>query len=77
MMTSPIMKWAKIISFWIVTIVAINLGLLPILQYNPLEKVLGMIGLGGLFMPIHYIVGIAGIICLLSLVMWKHCHCDE
>ena len=78
MMKSPLMKFVFMISYWIVTIVALNLGLVPLLHYNPLQMVLEKIGMGALFMPIHYIVGIAGIISLIGLLSWKDsCHCHE
>jgi uncharacterized membrane protein YuzA (DUF378 family) len=79
MMHSPIVKWVTVISFWITTIVALNLALVPMLGYNRLEKVLAKISLESLFMPIHYLVGIAGLICLFSLVAHKccSCHCNE
>jgi len=69
MMKSPAMKLIAYISMWITTIVSINLGLLPILKYNFLEMLLNRLGIGMLFMPVHYVVGVAGIICLLALLM--------
>lgn len=77
MMKSPIVKFVFIVSYWIVTIVALNLGLVPVLHYNALQMVLEKISLGGWFMPIHYIVGLAGIISLVGLLGWKDCHCHE
>lgn len=78
MMKSPVMKLVFMVSYWIVTVVALNLGLVPLLKYNPLEKVLGTIGMESLFMPIHYVVGIAGIISLLGLLSWNSsCRCNE
>lgn len=79
MMKSPMIKWTFMISYWIVTIAALNLGLVPVLGYNALEKVLTKMNLGSLFMPIHYVVGIAALISLFSLLMWKShsCHCNE
>ena len=77
MMKMPYMKFVFMISVWIVTIVALNLGLVPVLSYNPLQMVLEKIGMGALFMPIHYVVGVAGIICLLGLLSWKDCRCQE
>jgi uncharacterized membrane protein YuzA (DUF378 family) len=72
------MKLVFLVSYWIVTIVALNLGLVPLLGYNPLQMVLEKVGMGALFMPIHYVVGIAGIISLLGLLgMKEHCHCQE
>jgi len=75
-MKSPLMKMLVTISYWIVTIVSINLGLVPLLHYNPLQMVLEKIGMGGLFMPIHYIVGIAGILALIGLLSAEY-HCGE
>ncbi len=76
MMKSPLMRLIVTISYWIVTIVSINLGLVPLLTYNPLQMVLEKIGMGSLFMPIHYVVGVAGIIALLGLLTTE-CHCGE
>lgn len=77
-MKSPLMKLVFMISYWVITIVALNLGLVPLLGYNPLQMVLEKIGMGALFMPIHYVVGIAGIISLLGLLAFKgHSHCQE
>lgn len=77
MMKSPLMKYMFLVSYWIVTIVALNLGLVPLLKYNPLQMVLEKIGMGALFMPIHYVVGVAGIITLLGLLGMKgNCHCE-
>lgn len=78
MMKSPLMRLVFMLSYWIVTIAALNLGLVPLLHYNPLQMIFEKIGIGGLFMPIHYLVGIAGIISLISLLSWKDiCHCHE
>jgi uncharacterized membrane protein YuzA (DUF378 family) len=77
MMKSPLVKFVFLISYWIVTIVALNLGLIPLLSYNPLQMVLGKIGMDALFMPIHYVVGIAGVISLIGLLGMKDCQCKE
>jgi uncharacterized membrane protein YuzA (DUF378 family) len=76
MMKSPLMEYVFLVSYWIVTIVALNLGLVPLLKYNPLQMVLEKVGMGALFLPIHYVVGIAGIISLLGLLGLHRCHCQ-
>lgn len=77
MMKSPLMKMLVNVSLWLLAIVALNLGLVPVLGYNLLEAILQKIGLGSLFMPIHYLVGIAGLVALYALLTWKNCHCGE
>lgn len=78
MMKSPLVKYVFLVSYWIITIVALNLGLVPVLKYNPLQMVLEKIGMGNLFMPIHYVVGLAGIVGLIGLLRMKgNCHCQE
>lgn len=76
MAKSPVVKIVFMLSYWIVTIVALNLGLVPLLAYNLLEVLLAKVGMSFLFMPIHYVVGVAGIISLLGLLSWKDCHCE-
>lgn len=77
MMHSPIAKYVVMFSYWLVTIVALNLGLLPILGYNALQMLLDKVGLGMIFVPIHYVVGLAGLISLWMLVMGHKCHCGD
>jgi uncharacterized membrane protein YuzA (DUF378 family) len=76
MMRLPFMRLIVTIANWIVTVVALNLGLVPVLGYNPLQATLEKIHMGNLFMPIHYVVGVAGIIALLGLLMGED-HCGE
>jgi hypothetical protein len=82
MMKSPILKLVYVLSLWIATIACLDLGALAIWGYRPLEKFLAMVKLEMLFMPyLHYVVGVAGIIILLGLLMHKggmgHCHCCD
>lgn len=77
MMFSPIIKYVVMLSYWIVTIVALNLGLIPVLGYNVLENILGKMGLESIFMPIHYVVGVAGLVALWMLLMGHKCCCDK
>ena len=66
-----------LISHWILTIVGLNLGCIPLLHYNPLQMVLEKINMGYAFMPIHYVVGGAAIISLINLLaMHDSCRCD-
>lgn len=75
-MFSPL-KILSLLSYWILTIVGLNLGLVPLLHYNPLQMVLEKINMGYAFMPIHYVVGIAAIIALLNLlIMPETCRCE-
>ncbi len=62
----------------ITVIASLNLGLVPLMHYNPLQEVLGKIGLESLFMPAHYIIGIAGLIVLFMMIAFAgRCHCCQ
>jgi len=77
MMKSPAIKVVYLVSLWIAVIACLDLGAIALLGYRPIEIILGKIGLGALFMPLHYVVGLAGIIILISLLMtkggWESC----
>lgn len=77
-MKSPMVKYVFFVSYWIVTIAALNIGLTPFLTYDPMARVLDKIGMGMMVVPLQYIVGVAAIISLLGLLGMKdHCHCQE
>lgn len=82
MMHSPMIKLFVKLCYWIVTIAALNLGLLPVLGYNVLEVTLQKVGLEMAFVPFHYVVGVAALVSLWMLVMGcckchdEKCHCE-
>jgi len=81
MMKSPLVKLVYVLSLWLAVVACLDLGALALLGYRPLQKVLEMVKLEMLYMPIHYVVGVAGIIILLGLLMHKggmgSCHCCD
>ncbi len=68
MMKSPLMRFLFVISAWLCTIAALHLGLIGLLGRNLVEELLVKINLGSLFIPLHYVFGIAGIFCLFYLI---------
>lgn len=78
-MKSPMVKYVFFVSYWIVTIAALNIGLTPLLTYDPMARVLDKIGMGMMVVPLQYIVGVAAVISLLGLLGMKggNCHCQE
>ena len=78
MMKSPLMQYIFLISYWIVTLAALNLGITAVLSYDPMAKILDKLNMSMLMMPLHYIIGVAAVITLLALLGMKgHCHCQE
>lgn len=71
MMKSPPVKVIYLVSLWIAVLACLDLGAIPFLKDRPLETILNKIGLGALFTPLHYLVGLAGIILLIGLLMTK------
>ena len=68
MMKSPIMRLIFVISLWLCVIAALHVGLVA-MNYNIVEMILSKIGLGGFYLYLQYILGIAGIFGLIMLLM--------
>lgn len=70
MMKSPMMRLLYVISSWLCAIAALHLGLIGLLGgRNFVEEMLTKMNLGMLFIPLYYIFGIAGVICVVILLM--------
>ncbi|TET06320.1 hypothetical protein E3J79_02380 [Candidatus Dependentiae bacterium] len=69
MMKSPLMRLTFIISSWLCAIAALHLGIVELFRYNIVVDILGKMNLVMLIGPVHYLFGIAGIICLGMLLM--------
>ena len=69
MMKSPMMRLLFVISSWLCAIAALHLGLIGLLGRNLVEEMLMKMNLGMLFVPLHYVFGIAGVICIIMLLM--------
>jgi sterol desaturase/sphingolipid hydroxylase (fatty acid hydroxylase superfamily) len=78
---SPIVKLVYVLSLWIAVVACLDLGAFAIWRYRPLEKLLETFKLQMLFMPLHYVVGVAGLIILIGLLMYKggmgHFYCGD
>lgn len=64
---------------WLITALAsINVGLMPF-GYDFFTSDLMMDKFANLNVPLHYVVGVAGIICLVMFVktVTGHCHCGS
>jgi len=71
-MKSPLMRLLFIISSWLCAIAALHLGLIGLLgeQRNLVKELLEKLGIiQWVWIPLLYIFGIAGIICLIVLLM--------
>jgi len=69
MMKSPLMRLLFVISAWLCTIAALHLGLIGLMGRNLVEELLVKINMHWFFLPLHYIFGIAGVLCLIYLLM--------
>jgi len=69
MMKTPLMRLLFVISAWLCTIAALHLGLIGFLRRNLVEELLIRMNMGWLFIPLHYVFGIAGVLCLIYLLM--------
>ena len=65
-----------VVSAWLCAIAAIHLGIIGLLGRDMVQELLMRLNLGMLYVPLHYVFGIAGIIVLIGLIqeaMNPHC----
>ena len=76
MMKSSIMRLLFVISTWLCTVAALHLGLIGLMGRNIVEELLIKVNMHMLFLPLHYIFGIAGVFCLVYLLTDTMNSCD-
>lgn len=77
-MKSALHKVVGLGSWLITALAAINVGLMPF-GYDFFASNLMMDRFASLNVPLHYVVGVAGIVCLVMFIqtMTGHCHCGS
>lgn len=77
-MMSTLYKFVGFIAWLITALASINVGLMPF-GYDFFASNLMMDRFLSLNVPLHYVVGVAGLICLVMFVqtVTGHCHCGN
>jgi len=75
---SPLMRTVGMLSWVITALASIHVGLCP-LGYNLFKTEMMRMSFPALIAPLHYLVGLAGLVSLLMLCMaWtQKCSCGE
>lgn len=66
---SPVMKIVIMTSWLVTALAAINVGLAPVAHFNVFATDFMQNNMAGLIIPLHYLIGICGVISLASFIM--------